>query len=181
MEKIRNIMKETYDHIMNGVIMHSNMVDFYDFLHLKGFRKWQEHNVEEEFCHVTEIQHHFIKRHHMMIPPYEEHFTSGVIPTSWYDHSAIEVTKDDIVREVKRSLHEYLDWERKTQIFLKEKTKELIELDAFAEYMDLRELEENVACEIHYLENLIIELESVGYDSIYIQRLQERFCIEFKE
>lgn len=179
MEKVKHIMKEVYDHMMNGVLFHADMVDMFDFLHLKGFRKWQECILEEELEHVTEIQHHFIKRHHMMLSPYKQHFESGLIPATWYNHSAMEITKEDIMREVKKSMHEYLNWERKTQTFLEEKTKELIDLDAFAEYMDLRELEEDVAGEIHYLETFIIELESVGYDPVYIQHLQERFCIEF--
>jgi hypothetical protein len=179
MEQIKNIMKEVYDHLMNGVLFHADMVDLFDFLHLKGFKKWQKNILEEELDNVTDMQHHFIKRHHMMLPPYQQHYESGLIPAAWYGQTAMDISKEDIMREVKRVLHDYLAWERKTQMFLREKTKELIHLEAFAEYMDLRELEEDVAGEIAMLEQFIIEMESVGYDCVYIQRVQERFCIEF--
>ena len=96
MEQIKNIMKEVYDHLMNGVLFHADMVDLFDFLYLKGFKKWQKNILEEELDNVTDMQHHFIKRHHMMLPPYQQHYESGLIPATWYGQTAMDISKEDI-------------------------------------------------------------------------------------
>lgn len=181
MEQIKYIMKKLYDHQMDGIIFHSQMVDLYDFLHLKGFRKWQETMVKEEIECTAETQHHFIKRHHMLLPPYQKVYENNIIPNPWYEQSSMNISKEDIVKETKRSLHEYLNWEKGTLDMLAELSKKLIEHEAYSEYMDIREISEHVAGEIHYIECLMIELESVGYDVVYIQKLQNRFCVEFDD
>ena len=137
--------------------------------------------VKEEMECTADTQHHFIKRHHVLLPPYQKVYENNIIPMSWYEHSAKDISKDDIVMETKRSLHEYLKWEESTIEMLNHVSKELIEQEAYSEYMDIREMAEHVAGEIHYIECLLIELESVGYDAIYIQKLQNRFCVEFDD
>lgn len=181
MEKIKEIMKKVYDHQMDGIIFHFQMIDMYDFLHLKGFKKWQECMVKEEMEATADTQHHFIKRHHVLLTPYQKVYENNIIPMSWYEQSSMDVSKEDIIKETKRSLHEYLKWEKETLEMLMHVSKELIEHEAYNEYMDIREMSDHVAGEIHYIECLMIELESVGYDAVYIQKLQNRFCVEFDD
>ena len=181
MEHVKHLMKKLYDHQMDGIIFHFQMIDMYDFLHLKGFRKWQEAMVKEEIEGTAETQHHINKSHHKLLPPYQKVYENNIIPNSWYEQSSMNISKEDIVRETKRSLHEYLNWEKGTLDMLAELSKELIEHEAYSEYMDVREISEHVAGEIHYIECLMIELESVGYDAVYIQKLQNRFCVEFDD
>ena len=179
MQDIRNIMKEIYDHAMNGVIFHSDMVTAFDFLHLKGFKKWQECQLEEEVEMTNDIQHDFIKHHRVMLEPYVGGYVSNVIPQEWYSHTVMDIDSNEIAKHTKRLLHEYLDWENKTLAFLKEKNKHLINHEAYTEYIEVKEMIEEVHKEIHYIEDFMIELESVNYDCKYIMKVQERFCIEF--
>ena len=53
------------------------------------------------------------------------------------------------------------------------------EIESYAEYIDIRELIDDVVAEIEFLQNTMVELESVGYDASYIQKVQERFQTEF--
>ena len=179
MHEIKEIMKEVYDHSMNGVIFHSDMVTAFDFLKLKGFKKWQEHQTEEEVETTNDVQHHFIKHHKMMLHPYQGGYMSPVIPKEWYSHSAMDISAADIQAHTKRLLHEYHKWEKDTVEFLKEKSKELIALEAYSEYIELREMIEDVYNEICCVEDFIMELEAVNYDCKYIMKVQERFCLEF--
>ena len=179
MHEIKHIMKEIYDHKMNGVIVHSDMVTAFDFLHLKGFKKWQEYICEEEVESTNEVQHDFIKHHRVLLEPYEGGYRSDVIPIEWYSHSSFDIDAAEVSKHTKRLLHLYHDWEKKTMEFLKEKTKKLVELEAYTEYIEVKEMCEDVYKEIHFLEDFIIEMESVGYDAKYIMKVQDRFCVEF--
>ena len=116
-----------------------------------------------------------------MLGPHRVQQYSTIIPQEFYAHTAKDITKDDIVKETKRSLKEYLRWEEKTLNFLKQKQKELAQMESYAEYIDIREMIEDVVSEIEFVETFMIELESVNYDPSYIQKVQERFCIEFKD
>lgn len=180
-EKVRALVNEIYEHQKDGVEFHSSMVDLYEFLHLKGFKMWQEHQLHEEMEKLKELQSKFIQRHHYMLGPHKIQQYTSIIPQEFYAHAAKDVTKDDVVKETKRSLKEYLRWEEKTLNFLKQKQRELAQMESYAEYIDIREMIEDVAAEIEFVETFMIELESVNYDPSYIQKVQERFCIEFKK
>ena len=179
MHEIKAIMKEVYDHKMDGVIFHSDMITAFDFLGLKGFKKWQENQCEEEVESTNDIQHHFIKHHKMMLEPYQGHYESGVIPSEWYSASKMDISSADIEKHTKRLLQMYHKWEKDTAEFLKMKSKELIEHEAYSEYIELREMCEDVHKEIYFIEDFCVELESVNYDCKYIMKVQERFCLEF--
>ena len=178
-EKIKQMISEVYERQKDGVEFHTSMVDLFAFLHLKGFQMWQEYRLKEETEKLHEIQQRFIKRHHGMLGPHRVQQYSSIIPPQYYGHSAKDINKEDIMRETKRSLREYLNWEEQTLDFYKKKQRELVEIESYAEYIDLREMIEDVAAEIEFLETLMIELESVNYDPSYIMKLQERFCVEF--
>ena len=54
-EKVKAIVNEIYEHQKDGVEFHHSMVELYEFLHLKGFKMWQEHQVREEMEKLKEI------------------------------------------------------------------------------------------------------------------------------
>lgn len=180
-EELKNIMQEIYNHQMDGVIFHSSLVYMYDFLRLRGMKKWQKRQLEEETKCFHKVQHHFIKHYHMLLKPDAPEKLNSAIPDAWYSVDSMDLSADDIRKELKKSLDIILDWEEKTCKFLREKSKSLIELDAFDEYMLVKEMMSHVAAEINYVQNLVMELESVNYDAVYIRRLQERFCTEFDD
>ena len=180
-EKVKTIVNEIYECQKDAVEFHQSMVDMFDFLHLRGFKTWQEHRVKEETEKMQDIQHMFIKRRQSMLGPHRVQQYSTIIPPEMYTHSAREISKDDISRETKRMLKEYMKWEEKTLEFYKKKMRELMEIESYAEYIDIRELIDDVVAEIEFLQNVMVELESVGYDAVYIQKLQSRFCVEFDD
>lgn len=179
--KVKGIVQEIYERQKDAIEFHQSMVDMFDFLHLRGFKTWQECRVKEETEKMQDIQHLFIKRRQSMLGPLKVQQYSSVIPPEMYTHTTREVAHDDISRETKRILKEYLKWEESTLEFYKKKMRELMEIESYAEYIDIRELIDDTASEIEFLENFMVELESVGYDSSYIQKVQERFITEFGE
>ena len=180
-QKVKGIVQEIYERQKDAVEFRRSMVDMFDFLHLRGFKIWQECRVKEETEKMQDIQHLFIKRRQSMLGPTKVQQYSSVIPHEIYVHTAKEISHDDISKETKRVMKEYLKWEESTLDFYKKKMRELMEIESYAEYIDVRELIDDTASEIEFLENLMVELESVNYDSSYIQKVQERFITEFGE
>lgn len=181
MHEVKKIMEDIFNHKMNGVIFHGDMVTAFDFLGLKGFKKWQEYQCDEEVDATNELQHHFIKHHKMLFEPYHGHYESEVIPADWQGVSAMNISAADIEKHTKRLLKLYHKWEKDTVEVLKSKLKELIELEAYSEYIEVRELCEDAYKEICFIEDFCIELESVNYDCKYIMKVQDRFCVEFDD
>ena len=178
-EKVKHIVNEIYECQKDAIEFHQSMVDMFDFLHLRGFKTWQEYRVKEETEKMQDIQHMFIKRRQSMLGPHRVQQYSSIIPPEMYTHTTREISRDDISRETKRILKEYMKWEEKTLEFYKKKMRELMEIESYAEYIDIRELIDDVVAEIEFLQNTMVELESVGYDASYIQKVQERFQTEF--
>ena len=180
-DQLKKIITEIYERQKDGVEFHMSMVELYDFLHLDGFKKWQEERLQEETEKLKELHHRFIKRHYSLLGPMKVQQYTTIIPLEYYNHTSKQVSKEDISKETKRSLKEYVKWEEQTLDFYKKKMKELSQSESYSEYVDIRELIDGVAAEIEFVENFMMELESVGYDTSYIQRVQERFAVEFGE
>ena len=178
-EEVKQVLQDVYNHQMDGIVYHSSLVDMYDFLHLKGMRKWQKNQLKHEMKCAQKIQHHFIKHHHMLLKPYVTEKPKSAIPDSWYSVDSMDLSASDIIKEAKKSLGYLIEWEEGTCEFLRKQAMILMEHDAFDEYLLVKEMMSHVAAEKHYIESLMMELESVNYDPVYLRRVQERLCIEF--
>jgi hypothetical protein len=80
---------------LDGVMFHTDLTDLFDFLSLKGFYKWQKHQLDEELCNLNYIKHYAFKKHHMFLTV-EPTDTPIVIPATWKHSSALEASAGDI-------------------------------------------------------------------------------------
>jgi len=179
-KEVHEIMNCIYKHKMDGVIFHQSMADFYDFMRLIGFKDWQHHQFEEELGELEDMQTKYISMTHMLLSAEGEVFKNEVIPETWYEQSNMGIDAEEIKKQVKGSLHLYMDWEEKTKALYLEKHNKLIELKEYHAASAVREMAEDVAAEIEFLEEVIMELESVVYSPEYIHSMQERFTIDFR-
>ena len=161
---------------LDGVMFHTDLTDLFDFLSLKGFYKWQKHQLDEELCNLNYIKHYAFKKHHMFLTVELSDDVPEVIPAAWMNHSALEATSADIATTLKASLTTYWEYEQKV-------AKEYKALAEEAEGTDkdmICELHKEVCEEITKIEQMIMKLQSTNYNSLHIQLLSNELCEKFK-
>lgn len=160
---------------LDGVMFHTDLTDLFDFLSLKGFYKWQKHQLDEELCNLNYIKHYAFKKHHMFLTV-EPTDTPIVIPAAWKNSSALDASAGDIQNAVKTALLTY--WEYECGV-----AKEYKALAEEAEGTDkdmICELHKEVCEEISKLEHMIMKLKATDYNSLHIQMISNELYDKYK-
>ena len=178
--QVKKIMQEVYNRQSEGIDFHGHMAEQFDFMNLKGFAQWQKEMRREEMEKCEKTHKRFIGRRRMMLDPPDRRYQYDTMPQHWYGHSNMELSPEDISAHVRKSLNHCLQWEEETLEMYKQKAKELSDLEAYDEYMEVKELMTGVLSEIEMIRDLMMELESVRYDTKHIKKLQEKFKKEYK-
>lgn len=178
--QIKRIMQEVYNRQSEGIDFHGHMAEQFDFMNLKGFSQWQKEMRREEMENCEKTHKKFMSQHRMLLDPPDRRYQYDAMPQHWYGHSNMELSSEDISAQVRKSLNSCLQWEEETLEIYKQKARELTDLEAYEEYMQVKEMMTNVLKEIETIRDLIMELESVRYDMKHIKKLQEKFKKEYK-
>ena len=162
---------------LDGVMFHTDMTDLFDFLALKGFYKWQKHQLEDELHNLNFIKHYTFKKHHMFLKVEASDDVPRVIPSAWWDHSALEATSADIATTVKSALETYWNYEHKVA----EEIKALAEGAEGTDKDLICEYHKEVCEEIMQIEQMKMKLQSTNYNSLHIQMISDELCEKYKD
>lgn len=173
---------------IEGMMFHTQMTDAFDFLGLRGFHKWQKHQLIDETKEMLKISHKYLSLEHKLLPLSGEKIKVDIspIPEKWYEKKTSDIDKNSISEAVKALLNKYVDWEKGVKEKYTACAKELMsleyedDLEKYDFYVIVRELAADVRQELECVRELQAELEAIDYDSLYIKQIQERYCVEYK-
>lgn len=161
--EIREIYSKIAEHMINGMMFHEQMANYYDFLGLQGYKRCHEYHYLAETCAYRGVCRYFINHHNMLIP--ESRFDNeSVIPDSWYNHVRSDVDVSTKKNAVKTGLTKWVEWERKTKHLYEEMYKEAMEIGEVASACKIKELIHDVDCELKKAERYWLNKEAINYD-----------------
>ena len=159
------------ERLLAGVMFHNEMTDLFHFIGLKNFYKWQKCQMDEELKHLEKFKCYVLKYHHRLLNLSQAQQPEKLIPSDWYDRSALEITQGDIVNILIAAMDHYVDWERQTKTLL---YQEYAELETMSEKKEVCGLIEDVECELAKVEALRQKLQIVNFDAVYVQTLFDK-------
>ena len=68
---VEEIYSEISAHMIKGIMMHSQLADYYDFLGLGGYKRCHEYHYLEETMYHRKLNRYFINHHNKLIPEME--------------------------------------------------------------------------------------------------------------
>lgn len=164
-------------HVLDGVMYHEAVMDLFDFLGLKGFYKWQKHQMHEELSNFEYLKHFAHKTHHMFLEVSSDSDALTVIPDSWKTRSSLEATMADCSSAVKKVLENYILWE---QAALEAYAALAEDMSAGPDKTLICQLYTDTCEELHQVENLAKTLQMTNYNALHIQLIQDKFCEKYK-
>lgn len=160
-------------HMIEGIMFHEKMANYYDFLCLRGYKRAHEYHMAKESKAFRKLNRYYINHFDRLI---EETAVPepDVIPASWYRYTRHDVDMNTKRQAVKNGIEKWVAWE--------EETKELYQ-EMYLELMDKRYVAaaEELACCIRAVDEELkhayrkhIYLESVDYsmESIYFEQTE---------
>ncbi len=170
---IEEIFTELVSHMKKGLSLHDELTHLYGFLNLKGYQKQQEYQYLSQSKSYIQLKQFYLNYYRKMIIEKEIQLYN-LIPQNWYKYKKENVdisTKRTAIRDL---FNKWLQWEENTQLLLNNCYKQLYDLKQFTSCDKILSLLNDVNEELTESRNQYINLESSGYDIVFILESQQQ-------
>jgi hypothetical protein len=176
-------MKEIFEkisaHYIEGMMVHDQMMRYYDFLNLRGYKRYHEYQFYCDTKMYGKINKYFINHHSELIPEIEIK-DPGVIPDAWYRYKREEVDTQTKRNAIENGMTRWVEWERDTKEMLESSIKELRDGGHVSDAMFLEKCLCKVDAEYKHAMRKMVALKSINYDIEAIISEQTRIHDKYK-
>lgn len=173
-------LQEIQDHIITGLMFHSDMANYYDFLGLKGYKRLHEEQAFIEMVRLRIMQRYLINKHHIL-PNDLSTKSYNAIPKEWFRVTAMQIDEEIAQKGVKDGMAKYLDWETVTLDFYTKTATVLAKNGEITLYRMICGIIEETDEELKDITRTIKNLEKVGYDMEYVILLQDELHDDIRD
>ena len=206
-QELQTLYSELINRMKQGVEMHEQLADYYNFLNLPGYAKCHEYQMLCELLTYRKAKDMYMREYNQLVQPAymvnntltnmaansnnpnamnnmannKMNYSSNVIPTNWYNYTRYDVDQGTKRTAVKEGFKKWLDYEKDTKQYLTNMAQYLEQNNEREAARKLDYLIEHVEKEIEAAENKMMNLESAGYDMNYILQQQEELKQHYAE
>lgn len=169
-------------HQIEGVMLHSQLAEYFGFLNLCGYQRQQECQAMSEFFEHQKTALYFVSRFNHLLPEAESK-DPEIIPDDWRGYTRQQVNAGTKRKAVRDAFSRWHSWEIETKKLYEQAYADLHELGEVAAACEVKRLVESVACELERVESQRITLECLDYDlaAIFAEQdgLFSRYSLNF--
>lgn len=160
---VQSVYETVAARLLQGVMVHSQYISYFDFLCLPGYRSEQEYHYKEESKAYHKLLQKYMCYYNKLLPvPKVE--SPEVIPIGWYDYTRMDVTGAEKREFVKAAYNAWVMWEQDTKRVFEKAYTELVELGDVASACEIKCLVKDVSEELGNARQQMLLLDMVDYD-----------------
>ena len=164
---VEEIFKDISAHMIKGLMVHSQLADYYRFLGLRKYAKFHEKQYEEESCNWRTLSRYYIEHYNKLIE--EQRIDDPeIIPSDWFNYSRQDVDIMTKRRAVENGLQVWIDWEKGTKHMYEKMYSELMGLGRIATAVFLSQFICGVDDELSRAYEYHLYKKTVDYDMEHI-------------
>ena len=167
-------------HMVKGLMIHTKLADYYDFLNLRGYKRCHEYHALKESCAYRGINRYFINHYNRLVPELDIE-NPDVIPESWYKYTRQDVDANTKRNAIKAGLDMWVDWEKETKTMYQEMYTELLSLGEIAGAIKVMNLICDVDTELKKAERYQLNKKAIDYNLSDIVQEQTRKHNKYKK
>lgn len=176
---VEEIFSKISTHMAKGLKIHSQIASLYGFLNLCGYQKCHEYHFYEESRNYRYLQDFFLSYYGKLI--HEEKIEEPeIIPSNWYKYFKMEVDANNKRSAIKDVVKKWVEWEQDTKNLLESSYKHLYDLGEISIALKIIYFIQEVSNELMKAKEEQINLDSMGYDIVYIvdqqPKLYKYYC-----
>lgn len=161
--QVNEIFSNISSHFIQGLMIHSQLISFYNFLGLCGIAEQHKYHYYSESKSYIELNEYYTTHYNELIP--ENFFENrSVIPETWFSKNRQEISPNDIPRFIEKGINEWIKWEQLTKKLLQQMYTELILVGEIAASKFLMQYIEDVDEELASAEAEKLLLTMIDYD-----------------
>lgn len=177
---IEEIFSQLSAHMVEGVMTHSQLSDYYNFLGLKGYSECHNYHFYCESKSFRDISEYYLTHYNKLIPEIKIP-NPDIVPQSWINYVRQDVGMEVRKSAIKIGFDRWVQWERDTKNMYEEFYKELVTLGDIASACFVKELIVDVSEELKDAEQLTLENQVIDYDICVIMDKQDELFKRFKK
>ena len=144
---VEEIFSQIAAHMIEGLMVHSQLSDYYGFLGLKGYQECHKYHYFAENANYKKIANYYLKHYDKLVldMPFKN---PDVIPESWFKYSRHDV--NDVTRKtaIQAGIEKWVNWEKQTKKLYEYYYQELMKLNEVAAAIELRKYIKDVDNEL---------------------------------
>lgn len=169
---IEQIFKELSAHMLEGIMFHLEMTDYYSFLALRRYSQDHENHAKSEMTAYREICDYYMNHCNQFIE--EPQLTRPeVVPQLWRTYKRQDVDVSARKQAVKNGVEKWISWETETKELYQRLYEELENIGELAAACRVLILVQDVDYELAAAQQKKLELDAVDYDMTYILERQD--------
>ena len=165
--ELSEIYSKIANHQVQGLMIHEELANYYDFLGLKGYKRCHEYHYLAETMNYRSLCRYVINHHSMLIPDTRVE-VPDVIPESWYKYKREDVDATTKKNAVKAGLTMWVNWERKTKTLYESMYNEMLNIGEVADALYISQFVCDVDKELKKAERYWLNKEATDYDMTLI-------------
>lgn len=160
-------IEEIFSHItqqmIEGLMTHSQLADYFGFLGLKGYQKCHTYHFFEENCNYKKMVEYYSKHYNRLVidMPFEN---PNVIPENQYQYTRQQVSAEARRRAIEAGFDKQVDQEEKTKKFYEQYYTSLTQIGEHAAAAELKKYIIDVDYELAEATQLQLELKANDYN-----------------
>lgn len=164
---VEEIYSKVSSHMVKGMMIHLKLSEYYSFLNLPKYSKFQYHRYLEESEGYHKLSEYYMKNHCRLIIE-EKIDIPNVIPETWYKHTKQDIDGDTIKKGVHDGLTMWVDWEKETKLLYENMCSELLDIGEISDTIVMKELVSDVTNELALAIEYKMNKEVTNYDTVLI-------------
>lgn len=174
-QAVEDIFKKLSLHMVEGVMIHEEMANYFAFLGLNGYETIQAERYLDESKNLDNLYSFYIKYFGRLMPRLEISKIPQIIPDSFYNHSTSELSTNDIRQSVKAIYERWYSWEEETKLLLEQSYTGLRDANnEVSASIVVMEMLKDVNKELDMVKNKLHKLRSTNYDILFIMEDQDK-------
>ena len=161
------IFRKIAEHMVKGVMFHTQMAEYYEFLSLPAYAEEHAKHAAEEMAAFGKLKRFYITRFDRLIAEGSPE-NPNVIPQSWLKHTRQDVDVGTLRSAVKTGVEGWVKWESETKALYESMHNELMTAGEVAAACAVRKLVEAVDKELCAAKQKHFGLKAVDYAADYI-------------
>lgn len=167
-------------HMIEGMMVHDEIANAYDFLGLYGFSKYHAyHHLEETKAYMC-LQHYYSVHFHKLLN-IDKIPQPDIIPQTWYKYSTNDVDTNTKRQAVQMLVRKWVEWETATKKLYEEMYSELLDLNEIAAAEEIKCYILCVVDELKHAEKKLVKLETIEYNIGTIISWQQPMYKKYKK
>lgn len=177
---IDEIFSALGEHMIEGLMVHSQLSDYFGFIGLDGYQECHKYHYFEENSNYKKLGNYYLHHYNKIIT--ETPFKNpSVVPESWYQYTRHDVNSTTRKNAIQVGITKWVEWEQETKKLYEQLYQELINLNEIASAKEVCKYIEDVDKELAKACQKHIELAAIDFNIEDIIQEQEDYKKKYKK